>query len=86
MADRRAIQEFTHLNAANDISFIGGGGGPPHDQVMEAQVTKLEDALQGINITLATMTEQLKHLVWISRPFDPSSASKANPACPCLSI
>ena len=29
---------------------------------METRVAKLEDALQGINITLATMTEQLRHL------------------------
>ncbi len=29
---------------------------------MDARVTKLEDALQGINVSLATISEQLKHV------------------------
>lgn len=39
-----------------------GGGGPPHDPDMEARVAKLENALQGINVTLARMDERLGHL------------------------
>ena len=69
VVDGRLADEFARRKAAADArrgsdgtSGVGGGDEPPHDPWMEARVAKLEDTLQGIGITLATMTEQLKHV------------------------
>lgn len=67
--DESLADEFARRKAVADArrgsegtSGVGGGDEPPHYPRMEARVAKLEDTLQGIGITLATMTEQLKHV------------------------
>ena len=67
--DNRFVEEFARRKtladtqrSPDDASGVGGSGGLPHTPDTEARVTELEDAFQGINVTLARMDEWLAHL------------------------
>lgn len=56
------MNEVVQFPGLSGQAPIATGGGGPHDPDMDARVTRLEEALSGINVTLGRLDERMNHL------------------------